>query len=77
MSTPTVILNESNRVAVRLQSGVEAYYSYKTLVGVVAADGTRYRTEVMYSRTTSKHLGQFRLGNAEKVSQSALEAMVK
>ena len=75
MSTPTVIINESNRVAVRTASGAELFYSYKTLVAVRTKDGRSYRTEKFWSRTTSKHLGQFGMGGAEQIPQDKLEAL--
>lgn len=76
MSTPTVFINESNRIAVRTANGTELFYSYKTLVAVRTPEGRSFRTDKFYSRTTSKHLGQFRMGGAEQISQDKLEALV-
>jgi len=77
MSIPTVIVNESNRIAVRTPSGDELMYSYKTLVAVRLNDGRSYRTSKMWSRTTSKHIGQFGMGGAEQIPQDELEKLVK
>ncbi len=75
MTTPTVICNESNRVAVRTASGAELFYSYKTLVAVRTEEGRCFQTERKWSRTTSKHLTQFGMGGAEKIPQDKLEAL--
>jgi len=75
MSLPTVIINESNRVAVRTPSGAELFYSYKTLVAVRTPEGRSFRTSKFWSRTTSKHLGQFGMGGAEQISQDELEKL--
>ena len=75
MSTPTVLVNESNRVAVRTPSGAELMYSYKTLVAVRTPEGCCFQTDVKYSRTTSKHIGQFGMKGAEKIPQDKLEAL--
>jgi hypothetical protein len=73
----SIILNESNRIAIRLDSGVTAFYSYKTLVAAQVPGVGNFKTNQYYSRTTSKHLGQFGMGGAEAVDQDALEKMVK
>ena len=73
MSTPTVVLNASNRLEVRTQNA-DLMYSYKTLVAVRCDKGC-FRTDVNYSRTTEKHLTQFGMKNAQKISQAALEAL--
>lgn len=75
MTTPTVIINESNRVAVRTAAGAELYYSYKTLVAVRTKEGKTFQTSKKWSRTTSKHLTQFGMGGAEKIEQDKLEAL--
>lgn len=77
MSTPSIFINESNRVAMRNGVGQELYFSYKTLVALRDSNGSCYRTSKFWSRTTSKHLGQFGMGGAEKVDQKVLEGMVK
>jgi hypothetical protein len=77
MATPTVLRNDSNMVSVRIAKGTELMYSYKTLVAVRLNDGRAFRTDVNYSRTTEKHLTQFGMKDATKVSQSVLEGMVK
>jgi hypothetical protein len=75
MSTPTVLRNDSNMVSVHTAKGTELMYSYKTLVAVRLNDGRAFRTDKFYSRTTSKHLGKFGVGNAEQISQDALEKL--
>jgi hypothetical protein len=77
MSKPAIFINESNRVAMTNGSGQDLYFSYKTLVALRDSDGKSYRTDKFWSRTTSKHLGQFGMGGAEKVDQKVLEGMVK
>jgi hypothetical protein len=77
MSQPSIFINESNRIAMRNGSGQELYFSYKTLVALRDSDGRTYRTSYKWSRTTSKHIGQFGMSGAEQVEQAALEGMVK
>ena len=77
MSTPSVILNLTNRLAVRNGSGQDLYFSYKTLVALRDSDGKCYKTNKMRSRTTSKHITQFGMLTAVKVDQAVLEGMVK
>ena len=74
MSTPAVVLNSANRLEVRTQNAT-LMYSYKTLVAVVCAKGS-FRSDVNYSRTTEKHLSQFGMKDAPRISQADLEALV-
>ena len=77
MSKPAIFLNESNRLGMTNGSGQDLYFSYKTLVALRDSDGKCYKTEKKWSRTTSKHIGQFGMGNATPVDQAVLEGMVK
>jgi len=77
MSTPSIFINESNRIAMRNGSGQELYFSYKTLVALQDSDGRCYQTSKKWSRTTSKHINSFGMGDADKVDQKVLEGMVK
>ena len=77
MSTPSILSNDSNRISMQNGSGQTLFFSYRTLVALRDSDGTSYKTAKFWSRTTSKHLGQFLMGNAQPVDQKVLEGMVK
>jgi hypothetical protein len=50
----------------------ELFFSYETLCGGTTADGTRYQTDVTYSRTTTRDLNAAGYKGAEKVSPEQL-----
>lgn len=49
----------ANRTRVTLGDGTEVFFSYSTPVAVRFPTGDWAQTEVNYSRTTNKHIGQF------------------
>lgn len=77
MSTPKILVNESNRVSMRNDSGQVLMFSYKTLVALQDTDGRTYRTSKFYSKTTSMHLSAFGVKECQQIDQATLEGMVK
>lgn len=77
MPTPSIFINESNRVAMTNGNGQKLFFSYKTLVALQDSDGRCYQTERKWSRTTSKHIGLFGMGGSTKIDQTVLERMAK
>ena len=49
----------ANRTRVTLGDGTQVFFSYSTPVVARFPNGDWARTDVNYSRTTSKHIGQF------------------
>lgn len=52
---------------------VTLYWSYQTLIGFTTDEGGTWRCEEYYSKTTSKHLGQFGILNAPRLPSIMLE----
>lgn len=67
---------KANLTHVEQRPGLDLYFSYKTLVAV-RKDGKRFKTDVHYSRTTSKHITQIDFKDATPVSQEVLESMAR
>jgi hypothetical protein len=64
----------SNRTEVHLRNSI-VYFSYNQAVAAYDRNQNRYvRTNKFWSRTTSKHIGQFVPNDAEKVDQSVIDA---
>ena len=61
----------SNQTELELASGVTVFFSYKTPVACHIPGEGYYRTDCRWSRTTSKHIGQFlaRNGGSGKVTE--------
>jgi len=54
----------ANRTEITLSSGLSVLYSYSTPVAVHVPGVGYLKTETKYSRTTSKHIGQW-IGSAQ------------
>ena len=66
----------SNMTEVTLSNGTRILYSYETPVAARLADGTCVRSNVFFSKTTSKHINKY-LGKdvGQVVFQSGLEQL--
>ena len=53
----------SNQTELELASGVTVFFSYKTPVACHIPGEGYYKTDCRWSRTTSKHIGQFLIRN--------------
>ena len=67
----------ANRTEMHLDSGAVVFFSYKTPVAALLADGGGYvRTATRYSVTTSKHVNQWLDGvTAREVPQAEIDAL--
>lgn len=74
-------LGPSARV-VMFKDGLRVLVSYETPVAAIMPDGSRVQSEQFYSRTTSKHIGQFFKDDGSArvtrstVSESVLRALL-
>ena len=61
----------ANQTEIELSDGTTLFFSYKTPVAAHIPGEGFYRTERRWSRTTSKHIGQFigRNGGSGKVTE--------
>jgi len=64
----------ANRARVTLSNGTELFISYSTCVAARTPDGT-FRTEKVWSRTTSKMIGEWGLTSAPKKPQEFFDAL--
>jgi len=66
----------SNMTEVTLSNGTRILYSYETPVAARLEDGTAIRSEIFFSKTTSKHINKYLgKGVGEVVNQSVLEQL--
>ncbi len=67
----------SNKTELHLSDGTVILFSYETPVAALIPGKGYVRTSTHYSRTTSKHIGQWLDGiTAATVDQSALNALL-
>jgi hypothetical protein len=65
-----------NTTELDLANGTTVLFSYKTAVAAYVVGRGLLKTSKHYSKTTSKHLGQWLEGrDAEEVDQSELDAL--
>jgi hypothetical protein len=72
-----IIVDGANRTRVILANRTELFVSYKTCVAARLPDGTKLRTEKVWSRTTSKMIGEWRMTDAEKRPQEFFDNLMQ
>ena len=65
------------RTRITLADGGELFISYTTCIAARLADGTRCRTDQVWSRTTSKHIEQWDITAAEKRPQEFFDNLLE
>lgn len=69
-------VNGANRTTVHLSNGTELFISYSTCVACRLPDGSKYRTEKQWSRTTSKMIGEWGMRGAPTKDQSFFDDLM-
>lgn len=66
----------ANQTVLSFANGTEVFFSYETPVAAFVPGRGYLKTDVKYSRTTSKHVTQWTDGGGTEVPQAEIDGLV-